>query len=263
MLFSEMGKRELSEIPPEEYDKIVRLAAMEDGVPEPDPLPDFEVPLDPVEGVEKVTCYKIGSTSLVFRSMEQAEAFLDLGPLMHRTEFIGSGYNKSLEFIPEPGVDTPQIIPVKLLTHDVFSSIKGLATEHRQILDAREKLVSDHEETRSEWSTLRESVVTRIGDAKRESFEAAKIRELFDRYVADCKGDRQIALTFLRKLHSDTDIRAAWEWSDEVSPIPEENPPTGEGQAPEDGEFPEDEEFDAGEVESPENAALDAAQPGL
>jgi hypothetical protein len=204
----------------EEVQSLQKFELMSAGIltPEPPTFQDETPPPVPTQKFYQVTHVDgVYSTpknfGTIFRTMEDAEAFIALRPAVVESNWQFSGnYFKEVSGL--------QVQVVELPTEADQVAHKPRLIELKSIVESNKKL-------KDEYSTACKAVTDacvsmwddyRTVTSKQHRYK--KIVDTFNAYVNECDGNEEIAMRFLLKATDRETIEESFEWFGEVAPLP-------------------------------------------
>lgn len=206
----DLTEKERAALSAEDAEKFTAVELMAKGVLKVAPLVLQDVPDAPKP---TTTVYRVKGgkydqkLEVAFRSMEAAQAFIELSPIVIDREYVGGTYVDG--FRDES--------PREIFAEQVFSNAELLESKARltranEIREENRKATEEHERATKEEQT----VLADIWADRRRCIEKAarmhRIKSTFEQYSEMCRGDKEIASTFLLKAFPAIDIAEAAEW---------------------------------------------------
>lgn len=206
MNYFELTDIERANLTDEQLDEYTKIALMEEGIVEVRKPIEPERSGSPAKGetyympVLKVVYDR--ESDFVFETHEEAEQFLSLRPIYYSKNYQT---NRGV-------VETPSDVSVK--TVQCFE--KGLASD----LDSKDSVFNAlYTQYKTELAAYedylekRNAVSVKINDDRsellRKKYRSERLIEVWNDYVETCKGDQDMALTFLLKAYTESEIKEA------------------------------------------------------
>lgn len=206
----DLSEKERSALSRDDVQAMLRVELMEQGV-----LQVAAPELQPVENVkfETTTYYiiKKGSYSndfddFVFRSVQDAEAFLKLPILQHHR-----GYSSAVAYA-QPFSEPLAIQEIKLATTDEYLRVKQAAEKDKAAKDVNDKLMRAYNEAVQKLNKACDGVWTDWADCRDTAQTLSKVVSTYNEYIGTCEGNAALAAKFLAKAFDSETIHRASEW---------------------------------------------------
>lgn len=201
----DLTNRERSELTREDLDRFITYELMKAGVlrvqePELEPVPVVE----PVTRPYHVVTFDRYGPAVVFETSEQALAFVALKPRCKDRDwttdssFVASG--------------EPTVTIESLMDEAEKTRLARALTERKKIEESNAKKRENYSAAQKAEREALGDLLTDWEDQKANAARAKRIGDTFEEYATLCKGDREVALTFLRKAFAEDEIEEAFEW---------------------------------------------------
>lgn len=205
----DLTEKQRSELTREQVESFLTVELMENGVTKVEPLV-LETPT-PVE-LATDTYYQVEGDeythfNAIFRTMEQAQAFVELKPMASDYDYNAGIKNTYLK--PCSGY---KIGTVKLCRREDIANSRAVLQKNEAIAKANEKATQAYNEACKLVERASAHIFDDWDDCCEKSRSFAKVLATFNEYVGICDGDRFKALVFLCKAFDRTVVDAAREW---------------------------------------------------
>lgn len=215
----DLSQKERASLTSEQVQYFLDVELMEKGVLKAVP-PEF-VPVEEIPEPD-VTVYGIQcgwhSSRQVYVDVESAQQAAE-GALALESDYIG---NESIYRIGQRQEVT--IEPRKVYSPELWQSSK-LAIEKNK---AAKKENEDRQKIYAEAVKKQDDILSGVWDDWHESRNLesshARLIATWEKYVENCKGQEDIAATFLQKVYPNPAIEAAFEWFGKSSPLVKAEP---------------------------------------
>ncbi len=204
-----------------DYDQVrdlLKFELMEKGIVDPatPQLLDESTPDVPTRKFYRVTHAKgeYGAREqfpVVFETPEQAEAFMSLKPGVSR-----KNWNYPGEFFER--TSGLQMEVVELPTEQDHLTHRPALANAEANKKANSTAKAEHEKACREMDDALESIWGDYRSQQAQDRTHRRLIEVWERYVADCDGDEEIAMRFLRKAYSEDQIGGAFAWCEREQP---------------------------------------------
>lgn len=209
--YTDLEKANLTE---EEVEKLLKYELMELGVVAPQ-KPEL-LPEDEPEFEERIyyrpSLKSYSGLDCVFETAKEAEQFMNLKPLIFSTEY--PSYRNTFADPEEIRVEA-----VKVISKSDYESSKGLIEGAASNKTKNKEAAEKYEEALQSVSAATNHIWTEWAECRNKKSEAERLTGIYDQYVEDCDGDEKIALKFLRKAFSDSEIKDAYGFLGNACPI--------------------------------------------
>lgn len=186
-----------------------------------------EVPKSPLGekkryyGIEGKTKYGSDSAiGVVFPTAEAAQAFIDLNPLRSDYDYeIGSEFRYSI------ALQDAKIVSEELYSMEQINEFRSSLKHRKSLSEENQRLQSKFTEESNKAEKITDGVWADYYKCQSKSKELEAIIETYKKYLSLTKGDVDMALTFLYKVNSLTEVNEAREWfPDSIPTAPEPQP---------------------------------------
>ena len=219
MSYFELTDIERANLTDEQLNEYTKIALMEEGIVEVKKPDEPQPTSDPAKGeTYYMPVLKVGydrDADFVFETHEEAEQFLSLNPIYYSKNYQT---NRGV-------VEIPSNISVKMV--QCFE--KGAASD----LDSRDAVFNTlYAQYKTELAAYedylekRNAISVKINDDRsellRKKYRSERLIEVWNDYVETCKGDQDMALTFLLKAYPESEIKEACRFTGTPQIIAEE-----------------------------------------
>lgn len=208
----DLTEQQRSALTTDEVEAFLIVERMEQGIAPLEPpvlveVPDVNPPRTTFYGIEYDGRYGRTTFDCVFRTAEEALAFIALKPLAADTDYrIGDEF----KFVKPQQVY--KIETIQLCEQQDVINLHATLEKRKAALESNRKMTAEYEEacklaTRAVegvWDDWRECCAKDRGNQR--------IIDVYQQYVKTCDGDSVIALRFLRKAYQPEAIKAAFAW---------------------------------------------------
>ena len=196
--YMEYSEKERANLTEEEVKALLDLELMIKGI-EKVTAPTLE-PIQDVSAANE-TLFEVGG--IYFETMEDAEKFLSLNPRASTYDY-GPGYNYQYTIAIKPLITQTK----KYLQQSVLE-LSSVLKQNKSVQERNEKLLSDYTTAKKEQDAILDVVWKDWWRCKDRECELQKIRDIKKEYLKMTEGNDELAMQFLEKIHSVTDINEA------------------------------------------------------
>lgn len=206
--------KERSELTEQQVTSLLDVEMMEKGVLKP--IPPTLAPIVTPDGIGKRSQFfgvrgkgKYGSDEslgICFETCEQAVAFMQLNPLKEDYEYdVGSEFRYAKP-ISEMAIETSE-----LFAYETIMAAQSGLKKNKAARDENSRLQSDYQKACAEAGKVTDNVWKDWHRVRANDSEMKRVVSTFKEYHA-LTGDKNLALTFLGKIFSQSEIDEAREW---------------------------------------------------
>lgn len=186
----------------EEVQSLIDIELMTKGIIKVNP-PSFKE-IKSLDQFEKVIYYEV--SGILFKTMEQASAFVQLNPLKEAYDYYGAGYDFKYAESADNSIKTVHLFKADdiKINQGVFKWNKT-AKEYNEAEEKKYKkeLETMDAATSPVWDDWNEKQATR--------YKCDRINETYQDYLKMTEGNEQLARDFLTKIYSESEIKLAEE----------------------------------------------------
>jgi len=210
--YTDLEKANLTE---EEVEGLLKFELMEQGVVAP--IKPELLPEDEPEIEEKVyyrpSLKSYSGLDCAFATAKEAEAFLALSPLI-----FDEGYPTYRKNVQKP--EEVKVEAVKVITKADYDSAQAAIQKAADNKSRNKERTEKYEEETQKVSEATLHIWTAWAVCKAKKIQSQQVVDLYAQYVKDCDGNVQIALRFLGKAYSSTEIENAYGFLELPYPLP-------------------------------------------
>ena len=186
----------------EEVQALIDIELMTKGIIKVNP-PNFKE-IKSLDQFEKIIYYEV--SGILFKTMEQASAFVQLNPLKEGYDYYGAGYDFKYAECADNSIKTVRLFKADdiKINQAVFKWNKT-AKEYNEAEEKKYKkeLETMDAATSPVWDDWHEKQATR--------HKCERINETYQDYLKMTEGNEHLARDFLTKIYSESEIKLAEE----------------------------------------------------
>ena len=206
-----LSEKERAALTREQVTAFLDVELMEKGVskvvaPELEPIEDVKPRSKRIYGIQCKGDYSSPDVlEIAFETVEDAEAFIKLNPLLVKTSYPLD--ITEYRFMADIAV-MPRDVPG---AHDL-SAIKGPLEKAKAAKDANAKRLREYDAAIKVANEATQGVWNDWHECREKQAHAAKVFRTLDEYTGLCAGNAELAKTFLAKVYDADAIKAAEDW---------------------------------------------------
>lgn len=184
----------------EEVQALIDIELMTKGIIKVNP-PVFKE-IKSLDQFEKVIYYEV--SGILFKTMEQASAFVQLNPLKESYDYYGGGYEFKYAEAADNSIKTTSLFKSDdIKINSVVFKGNKVAKEYNEAEEKKYKkeLQIMDDATHPVWDDWHEKQATR--------YKCERINETYQDYLKMTEGNAQLAKDFLSKIYSESEINLA------------------------------------------------------
>jgi hypothetical protein len=196
--FRHMTEEQLLALDYDQKQLIIDLECAQQGLPL---LPDAPGPKPEVTAIKEDSCvYDVaGVAVLVMEEAHEILAFLAKFPLVQRQYSGPSYYINPLE---SDNYNYPKVAKIPTFTKTFLEQSKDLIKRNTQILAEWEKQEKEYKNAIADRKSIISELEDLIESARDSYYKREQLRSKFQRYLSLAKGDREVAVNFLKAVES-------------------------------------------------------------
>ena len=213
---TELSTKDLLKLSEKDIEHYVQVELMHEGIVVP-PMPE-----KPEQFVltKTVKVWKIrgdGSNLCTFPNQEIAQAVLaaSQGQFMTENYLYKFGYDKKFMACCSDCV----VVAEDVYDEQELSRYENQLSQSRAAQEDYEKLLKTYNKVNEEAIDIRERVLSVVNTAKRDYIKATQLSQTFSKYIVLADGSRQVALAFLLRTFTESEIDKANELLDNSKKI--------------------------------------------
>lgn len=184
----------------EEVQALIDIELMTKGIIKVNP-PVFKE-IKSLDQFEKIIYYEV--SGILFKTMEQASAFVQLNPLKEGYDYYGAGYDFKYAEVADNSIKTVGLFKADdiKVNQGVFKCNKT-AKEYNEAEEKKYKKELEIMDTATSpvWDDWHEKQATR--------YKCERINETYQDYLKMTEGNAKLAKDFLSKIYSESEINLA------------------------------------------------------
>jgi len=207
----DLTKQQRVRLTRDEVEAFCDQELMQAGVLRPDPWDETESPLMPELGTDAF--FEVGG--VIFKTLEQAQAFLDLAPMKSEYDY-STGYDYKYVVPISSSVETKSFY-----RQDSLLANQAALAKVNSRKEARRAKAEEYEAAHKKIAEATIALLSDYDTCLDYARQAAKIQATFDEYLTMCDGDEALAKSFLAKVfeQEEVDFAEKWQSADEPAPL--------------------------------------------
>ena len=211
MNYWDLSPRDRANLTRDEVEKFIDYELMQKGVlrveaPTLEPVPEVTFAKRRYYKATASSIGSYGSDSPIFPTIEQAEAFAALTPLVEVGAYLGDGRHS---YVTPTEVT---ISPVEMMDAETYHAVAAALARQASIIKKNKEERDEFEKAaKAQDEALRD--LWEDWERQRDfDYTFSRVIETWKKYLELSKGDAEIAAGFLTKVHGHEQIREAFEW---------------------------------------------------